>query len=275
MYKVYDAKRFSPLQGTREILAWTSLSSRADVYFSYLNPSMLFFSGAGSLVQSTREAGFFLWPFLVLLPAAIVYVLKREVEWFAWLALVALFATPLAASIVDERGAVQRVMSLAPFGAILVAYLVMRVSAGARTWTRWGTWALVATAFVSFARFHADYLGDYRQRSSAYFEQNIGGALETAIVEAKGKGSDAEICLSRGINPLVDWYWKFYVRKNGVEALETRVAYFDTPADVRSRCTASAIVVTEIASCDLVTAIRPQAPRKITELGGSPSFCVF
>src|SRR5712691_1130145 len=132
MYKVYDAKRFSALQGAHEVLGWTSLGARADVYFSYFNPSMLFFSGAGSLIQSTRNAGFFLVPMLILLPAAIIYILKRNAEWYAWLALVAFFATPLAASIVDERGAVQRVMSLAPFGAILVAYLVMRVSADRR-----------------------------------------------------------------------------------------------------------------------------------------------
>src|SRR3954468_2689166 len=41
MYKVYDAKRFNALQGAHEILNWTSFGARADVYFSYFNPSML------------------------------------------------------------------------------------------------------------------------------------------------------------------------------------------------------------------------------------------
>ena len=116
-----------------------------------------------------------------LLPAAAIYVLKYDVDWFAWLALVAFVASPLAASVVDERGAVQRVMSLAPFGAILVAYFVMHMSGDARTWVRIGTWALVAFLPISFARFHADYLGDYRQRSSFYFEQNIRATLAAAM----------------------------------------------------------------------------------------------
>src|SRR5262249_1673435 len=157
---------------------------RSDVYFSYFNPSMLFFSGASSVVQSTRQAGFFLLPFLILLPAAIIYVLRHDSEWFAWLALVAFFATPLAASIVDERGPVQRGISLAPFGAILVAYYVKRVTSEPRLWRRAIVWLLVALIPVSFARFHRDYLGDYRQRSSYYFEQNIRGALEAAIADA-------------------------------------------------------------------------------------------
>ena len=275
MYKVYDAKRFSPLQGAHELLGWTSLGSRADVYFSYFNPSMLFFSGAGSLLQSTRTAGFFLVPFLILLPAAIVHVLKRDVPWFAWLALAAFVATPLAASIVDERGAVQRVMSLAPFGAILVAYLVMRLSADSRAWPRIGAWTLVAVALVAFARFHDDYLGDYRQRSSFYFEQNIRGALETAIEEAREAGDTSTVCISRGINPLVDWYWKFYLRKHAEEPFEARTTYFDNPGDARNRCAPGVIVVSEIAICDQIAATRATAPKKITEPGGSPSFCVF
>ncbi|HVZ24076.1 MAG TPA: glycosyltransferase family 39 protein [Vicinamibacterales bacterium] len=275
MYKVYDAKRFSPLQGAHEIVSWTSLGARADVYFSYLNPSMLFFSGAGSLVQSTRETGFFLVPFVILLPAAIVYVLRRDVEWFAWLALTAFFVSPLAASIVDEHGAVQRVMSLAPFAAILVAYFVMRVSADRRPWLRAGVWMLVVLLPLSFARFYSDYLGPYRQRSSSYFEQNIRGALQTAIDEVRANPARGSVCISRGVNPLVDWYWKFYVRKNAVEPLERRATYFDTPAQAQQVCPPNGVVVTEIATCDRIAADRVRAPVKILEPGGSPSFCVF
>jgi len=277
MYRVYDAKQFSVLQGAHQLLGWTSLGARADVYFSYFNPSMLFFSGAGSLIQSTRNAGFFLVPLLVLLPWAIVYVLKREVEWFAWLALVAFLATPLAASIVDERGAVQRVMSLAPFGAILVAYLVMRVTSIPGNFplaTRAAAWVLVALMPVVFARFYADYLGDYRRRSSGYFEQNVRGALETAIDEARDHPT-TEVCISRGINPLVDWYWKFYLRKHGIEPLASRTVFFDTPGDARNRCAPGVVVVSEIATCDQIAATRATAPKKILEPGGSPSFCVW
>ena len=276
MYQVYDAKRFNPLHGAREILGWTSLSARSSVYYSYFSPSMLFFSGAGSLIQSTREAGFFLIAFLVLLPGAVVYVIRRrDSDWFAWLAVVALLATPLAASVVDEGGAVQRVITMAPFGAILVAYLVMRMSRDPRIWLRAGTWLLVAWMPVSFARFYADYLGDYRIRSSGYFEQNIGGALQAAIDETRKEASVPDVCISRGINSLVDWYWKFYLRKNGAESLEARTIYFDNPGDARNKCTPGMVVVTEIATCDQIAATRGRAPQKITEPGGSASFCVF
>jgi 4-amino-4-deoxy-L-arabinose transferase-like glycosyltransferase len=274
MYKVYDARRFGVLQGAHELLTWTSLGARADVFFSYFNPSVLFFSGAGSLIQSTRSAGFFLVPLLVLLPCAIVYVLRRDVEWYVWLALCAFFATPLAASIVDERGAVQRVMSLAPFAAILVTYLAVRVSAEPRAWMRIGVWVLVASMPVAFARFYLDYLGDYRQRSSGYFEQNVRGALEAAIDEARDHPA-VDICLSRGMNPLLDWYWKFYLRKHGAEPMAARTIFFDTPGDARNRCAPGVIVVSEISACDQIAATRATAPKKILEPGGSPSFCVW
>jgi 4-amino-4-deoxy-L-arabinose transferase-like glycosyltransferase len=181
MYKVYDAKRFGVLQGARELLGWTSLGARADVFFSYFSPSMLFFSGAGSLIQSTRTAGFFLVPLLVLLPCAIVYVLRRDVEWYAWLALSAFVATPVTASIVDERGAVQRVMSsrrlprfsshISPCGSRLI-----------RAWVRVGMWVLVASMPVVFALLHRTS-GGYR-RCKGQLEQNVRGALGTAIDEA-------------------------------------------------------------------------------------------
>jgi len=254
--------------------AWTSLGVRADVYFSYFNPTLLFFSGGG-LVQSTRMAGFFLAPFLILLPAAIVHVLRREVDWFAWLALVAFFATPLAASVVDERGAVQRVMALAPFGAILVTYFVTRVQAGRRAWLRIGTWVLLAAGLIAFARFDADYLGDYRRRSSFSFEQNIRGALEMAIDQTREAGGTSTVCLSHGINPFVDWYWKFYLRKHGAESLAAHTTYFDNAGDARNKCAPGVIVVSEIAICDQIAATRAIAPKRITEPGGAPSFCVF
>jgi 4-amino-4-deoxy-L-arabinose transferase-like glycosyltransferase len=275
MYRIYDAKRFTLLQGARELGSWTSLGARADVYFSYFNPSMLFFSGAGSLIQSTRQAGFFLVPFVVLLPAAIVYVLKRDVEWFVWLALVAFVAAPLAASIVDEHGVVQRVMALAPFAAILVAYFVMRISGDSHRWVRTAVWLLVALLPISFARFYRDYLGDYRQRSAFYLEQNVGGALEAAIQQSRSGHEPVDVCISRGINPLVDWYWMFYLRKQGAEPLAAHTIYFDNPADARNKCAPGVVVVSEIATCDQIAATRARAPEKITEPGGSPSFCVF
>src|SRR5215831_1429949 len=275
MYRIYDAKRFTVLQGAKELSNWTSLGARADVYFSYFNPSMLFFSGAGSLIQSTRQAGFFLTPYLVLLPAAIVFVLKRDVEWFAWLVLVAFIATPLAATVVDEHGVVQRVMALAPLAAILVAYFVKQASADSRMWMRAAVWLLVALLPISFARFYRDYLGDYRQRSAFYLEQNVGGALETAIHESRSGHDPVDVCISRGINPLVDWYWMFYLRKQGVEPLAAHTIYFDNAADARSKCAVGVVVVSEIAVCDQIAATRARAPEKIMEPGGSPSFCVF
>jgi hypothetical protein len=81
--------------------------------------------------------------------------------------------------------------------------------------------------------------------------------------------------ISRGMNPLIDWYWKLYLRKPGMESLESHTSYFDNPGDARNKCAPGIIVVSEIASCDQIAATRARSPEKITEPGGSPSFCVF
>jgi hypothetical protein len=163
---------------------------------------------------------------------------------------------------------------MAPFGAILVTYFVMRMSADGRAWVRAAVWILVALLPISFARFYTDYMGDYRQRSSFYFEQNIRGALEMAIDDSR-RATGGEVCISRGMNPLIDWYWKFYLRKHAMEPLESRTVYFDSPGDARNKCAPGILVVSEIATCDQIAATRARAPEKILEPGGAPSFCVF
>ena len=116
MYKVYDAKRFSALQGAHEILGWTSLGARADVYFSYFNPVDAVFlrrRQPGAIVDAAGRDFSSCRSCFCSRRRNHLYILKRDVEWFAWLALIAFFATPLAfaRSIVDEHGAVQRVIA--------------------------------------------------------------------------------------------------------------------------------------------------------------------
>ena len=61
-YAVYDTSSMDALQGLRSFLSYNSLESRAAVYWSFLNPSFLFFTGDLQMPFSTRAVGVFLYP---------------------------------------------------------------------------------------------------------------------------------------------------------------------------------------------------------------------
>ena len=53
-YHVYDTDRMNPLQGAKDLASYFSLGVRSGVYWDFFNPSMLFFSGDTSLINSRR-----------------------------------------------------------------------------------------------------------------------------------------------------------------------------------------------------------------------------
>ena len=44
-YELYDTSRMDALQGLRSLFSYNSIESRAATYWSFLNPSFLFFTG--------------------------------------------------------------------------------------------------------------------------------------------------------------------------------------------------------------------------------------
>jgi 4-amino-4-deoxy-L-arabinose transferase-like glycosyltransferase len=91
---------------------------------------------------------------------------------------------------------------------------------------------------VQFARFGADYFGDYRVRSSSWFSGNLPGALEQLIDRA---GPDtgtrvyfATLQSTAGLmdtrNRWMDAYWRFYTAKHRREDLLARSGAFDPAA---------------------------------------------
>ena len=110
-YHIYDAYRFNVLQGAHELVSWVSLTARADIYYGYFNPTVLFLTGR-----------VLLFPLVVLLPAGLYRMLIHESTRFSRLSLAGFFAAPLAAALTAERPVPARIIYITTFAAIVSTY---------------------------------------------------------------------------------------------------------------------------------------------------------
>ena len=109
-HHLYDADRFSLLQGAREVTSWVGLTARSEVYWDYFNPAFLFLTG-----------GVLLPPLLVLLPVGLFRLLRDEPAPLTQLLLAGFAVAPLAASLTAEAPVAGRIIFLTPFAAVISA----------------------------------------------------------------------------------------------------------------------------------------------------------
>jgi len=108
-HHLYDADRFSLLQGAREVTSWVGLTARSEVYWDYFNPAFLFLTG-----------GMLLPPAIVLLPLGLLVLLREPATTLSRLWLAGLAIAPLAAALA-EAPIPARALYLTPFAAIISA----------------------------------------------------------------------------------------------------------------------------------------------------------
>jgi hypothetical protein len=82
----------------------------------------LFLGGGSNPIASTRQAGIFLLPCAVFLPAGVYALLKRGPTAMEVLVLIGFATAPVAALIMAESGAIDRELPVLPFGALLAAF---------------------------------------------------------------------------------------------------------------------------------------------------------
>jgi 4-amino-4-deoxy-L-arabinose transferase-like glycosyltransferase len=95
--------------------------------------------------------------------------------------------------------------------------------------------AVIALIPIQFARFSADYFGDYRLRSSSWLGGNLRGALEQ-LIERAGQNRETRVYFATlqstaGLmdtrNRWMNAYWRFYLGKHRREDLLDRTAQLD------------------------------------------------
>lgn len=109
-HHLYDADRYYPWQGAREIASWVGLTARSEVYWDYFNPAFLFLTG-----------GVLFPPVIVLMPLGLFALLREESTPLTRLWLAGLAVSPLAAALTAETPIPARAIYITPFAAIIAA----------------------------------------------------------------------------------------------------------------------------------------------------------
>jgi 4-amino-4-deoxy-L-arabinose transferase-like glycosyltransferase len=120
-YELYDTQHLNALQGLRAFFSYPNLDRLASLYWSFYNPSFLFFSGDRLMTFSTRSVGVFTLPVAALLLLGLyqVCVLRRTP---AFIVLAGFVTAPLAALLGGEDAAIIRAVELLPFTVLLATF---------------------------------------------------------------------------------------------------------------------------------------------------------
>jgi 4-amino-4-deoxy-L-arabinose transferase-like glycosyltransferase len=120
-YELYNTGSMNALQGLRSLVSYNSLEARAATYWSFFNPSFLFFTGDAQMPFSTRSVGVFLLPVSVLIVAGMCFAIRRPSP-VPLVALLGFLAAPVAAVLVPENSEIIRAAGMMPFGILLATF---------------------------------------------------------------------------------------------------------------------------------------------------------
>ena len=221
------APRFGPLQGVKEMLSYFSLSVRTSNYWTNLSPSLLFFDGDASLVNSTRLAGVFLWPFALFFFAGVYQILTARRSRFSLVVLIGFLTAPLPQVLTVDVG-IRRSLVLVVFAVLIATYGVeFLITTTQRTVLRIAAIVALIVLPFSFRTFYRDYVGDYQTRAAYWFGNNIRGMAEDLM---SLRPSPSPIYLSNKV-PYLDDYWPYYADMHARQDLLADTHYY-TPDQI-------------------------------------------
>jgi 4-amino-4-deoxy-L-arabinose transferase-like glycosyltransferase len=148
-YGLYDTSRLDAMQGLRSAFGFVTVSERLSQYWSFYDPSFLFFGSGTKLMFSTNLAGVFLIVLAVFLAIGIFRVVRHRSRPIDVLILLGFVTAPLASLIVVEDHPIFRALGLLPFGVLLAASGVHYMWSGlTATAVRVPYWLLAIAAFA-------------------------------------------------------------------------------------------------------------------------------
>lgn len=195
------------------------------LYWSFFDPSFLFVSGDASLINSTREAGFFPMAFAVLLPIGLYAVVRSRQPLPLTIGLGFVIA-PLV-SMLSGSIEMNRVMFAIPFGVLLAAYGVNAMLRAPALAIRAAAIILLLTIPLQFVRLYSGYFGGYRLAAVPYLAGNSREALRALMAQAAVQSGPIYI------SEEIEWaqrIWRFYAIADGrMDMLGRALYYRDAP----------------------------------------------
>lgn len=201
-----------------------AMRTALSAYWSYFNPSFLFVAGGSSRLVSTGTIG--VWPagIAVLLIVAVVRLLRKSLTVPEAVLVAGLLLAPIPAALKGEPFAIQRAVTLLPFGALLAtgALLSLRLRPVIER-------AVIAIAMVSipvqFSGFVSDYFGGYRVRSAAALDPTAFMETAAAMEELIERDQPPAIAFTAPMHD-VSAKWRFYATASDRIEWLGRTRYF-------------------------------------------------
>ena len=119
-FGLYDAQRFNPFQGAREIGSWVGLTVRTEVYWDSFIPA-LWFLGKGSFPASLMTSPIFLAPLVIPFVRGLWAYVISPADVIDSVVVVGLACAPAAIALIAQPPVPARLIVIAPFVAIIAA----------------------------------------------------------------------------------------------------------------------------------------------------------
>lgn len=265
-YHLQSGQATTGAPGGFGLLSYEAIRLRIALYWNFFSQAFLFVSGDSSLINSTRQIGFFPMSCAVLIPVGIYHIVRHR----STMGLVVLlgFVTAPVAGVISGDLELNRLLFVLPFAALTATYGVSGMLASMRPTIRWAACALLLTIPWQFWGFYRDYTGPYWARASTWFGGNLRGALQEVLSRTP---EPPAIYLSSRI-PYGDIYGQFYALSAGRPDLVGRAVYVEPDGDEASRTPAGAVMVTPAGAAAGAAWERLQT---VAEPNGAPSFVIY
>lgn len=223
-----------------------ALRSTIAAYWSYFNPSFLFVAGGSSRLVSTGSIG--VWPIGcgVLLLITLVRFVRESPSVTDAVLICGLLLAPVPAAMKGEPFAIQRAISMLPFGVLLAVaslialkqrHVIERV--------------VIAVAVLSlpfqFSGFVTDYFGEHRVRSARVLDPTAFKETAAAIDRLIADANPPAIAITA---PLYDVSakWRFYATTSHRTEWLAKTRYFSGRLDEVAGLPSGSIAIVESAT---------------------------
>ena len=240
------------------------------MYWSFFDPSFLFVSGDSSLINSTREAGFFPLAFAILLPIGL-YDVVRSRQPLPLSIGIGVLTAPLV-SMISGSIEMNRVMFAIPFGVLLAAYGVNVMLRARPMAIRAAAVVLLLTIPLQFAGLYAGYFGGYGRTAAPWLAGNAREALRALMARAESR--PGPIYISQEI----DWVhrtWRFYAIADGRLDMIDRTSYYFEAPPADTAPVASLICLASSARCQALKQHGWTDVATVPSLDGSRAFTLL
>ena len=208
------------------------IAERINIYWGYLGPSFLYFSGGANPVFATRRGGVLPVAAAVLLPVGIWSVLSRRGDPKRDLLVFGFFFAPLPVVLAlppDPRFYTPRDLLVLPFAALLCTLGLERLlERGGRIARLFGIALLVAVPFqfVGFAKYFAT---GYQEASAWRMDTMNLEAVVEYVISSDAASRVPLVYLSEDAGSPHAYQWVFYLLERRREDLWARTRHFSLP----------------------------------------------